>query len=161
MKAFALSAVLALAAAPAVAQTLALKGLAGQAAVVTEADLAKLPRVKFTFDAHGQKHDYEGPLLIDLLAKVGAPTGTALGGREMADVVLVTTTDGYQVALGLAEADPGTRPNRIIIADRVDGARLGPKDGPFKLVIEGDLWPARGARMVTGLTLIRLGQPAR
>lgn len=110
MRALALAAVLALVAAPAVAQTLALK---------------------------------------------------ALGGREMADVVLVTGADGYQVALGLAEADPGTRPNRIIIADRVDGAPLGPKDGPFKLVIEGDLRPARGARMVTGLTLIRLGQPAR
>ena len=35
------------------------------------------------------------------------------------------------------------------------------KDGPFKLVIEGDLRPARGARMVTGVSLIRLGQPAR
>lgn len=161
MKAFALAAVLALAAAPAVAQTLTLKGLAGQVAVVTEADLAKLPRVKFTFDAHGQKHDYEGPLLIDLLAEVGGPTGKALGGREMADVVLVTAADGYQVALGLAEADPGTRPNRIIIADRADGAPLGAKEGPFKLVIEGDLRPARSARMVISLSLIRVGQPAR
>jgi hypothetical protein len=57
--------------------------------------------------------------------------------------------------------EDGTRPNRIIIADRADGAPLGPKDGPFKLVIEGDLRPARGVRMVTSVSLIRPGQPAR
>jgi hypothetical protein len=148
------AAVLVLAASPAAAQSLSLKGPDGQTATMRAADLAALPRVKFTFDAHGQKHDYEGPLLIDVLAKVGAPTGKALGGKALADVVLVTAADGYQVALGLAEADPNTRPNRIIVADRADGAPLAAKDGPFKLVIEGDLRPARAARNVTEIAVI-------
>lgn len=150
------AAVLALAASPAFAQSLALKGPDGQTATLSAADLAKLPRVKFTFDAHGQKHDYEGPLLIDVLAKVGVATGKPVGGKELASVVLVTASDGYRVALGLGEADPATRPNRIIVADRADGAPLAAKDGPFKLVVEGDLRPARSARMVTEIAVVRM-----
>jgi hypothetical protein len=154
-----LAAALALCAAPALAQTLRLEGLDGQTATVTESDLARLPRAAFVFDAHGQKHAYEGVPILELLARVGAPIGKAVGGREMADVILVTAADGYQVALGLAEADPATRPNRIIVADRADGAPLAAKDGPFKLVVEGDLRPARGARQVTSIRVLRLGTP--
>lgn len=155
-----LAAALAFAAAPAFAQTLTLQGPDGQTAALGAADLDKLPRMAFVFDAHGQKHEYAGPLLIDLLAGVGAPTGKALGGREMGDVVMVTAADGYQVALGLAEADPNTRANRIIVADRVDGAPLSAKEGPFKLVIEGDLRPARSARQVERIAVLR-PQPPR
>lgn len=141
------------------AQSLVLKGPAGQTATLTAAELKGLPRTSFTFDAHGEKHVYEGPLLIDVLAKVGTPTGKAIHGPEMADVVLVKAQDGYQVAFGLAELDPGTRPNRIILADRADGAPLAGKDGAFKLVVEGDLRPARSARMITEVEVLRLAKP--
>jgi hypothetical protein len=141
------------------AQSIVLKGPEGQAATLASTDLAALPRVSFTFDSHGEKHIYEGPLLIDVLAKVGTPTGKAIHGPEMADVVLVKARDGYQVAFGLAELDPGTRPNRIILADTADGAPLGGKDGAFKLVVEGDLRPARSARMVTEVEVLRLTKP--
>ncbi len=69
------------------------------------------PRLEGTFRADGHPHAppmwracrasasrstpmarstvYEGPLLIDVLAKVGTPTGKAIHGPEMADVVLV------------------------------------------------------------------------
>ena len=141
------------------AQTLVLKGPTGQTANHAVADLAGLPRVSFAFDVHGEKHVYEGPLLIDVLAKVGTPTGKAIHGAEMADVVLVKAQDGYQVAFGLAELDPGTRPNRIILADKADGAPLSGKDGAFKLVAEGDLRPARSARMVTEIEVLRLAKP--
>ena len=143
----------------AVAQTLVLKGPTGQTASLAVADLASLPRVSIAFDVHGEKHVYEGPLLIDVLAKVGTPTGKAIHGAEMADVVLVKAQDGYQVAFGLAELDPGTRPNRIILADKADGAPLSAKDGALKLVAEGDLRPARSARMVTEIEVLRLAKP--
>lgn len=142
---------------PVLAQNLALVGPEGQAVTLTAAELAALPRQTIAFAGHGESHVYEGPLLIDVLAKAGAPTGKALHGPEMADVVLVEANDGYAVALGLAEADPGTRANRIILADRADGAPLATKDGPFKLVVEGDLRPARSARMVARITVMRLG----
>jgi DMSO/TMAO reductase YedYZ molybdopterin-dependent catalytic subunit len=160
MRALVAAACLALLAQPALAQSLELKGLAGQTATLTAADLASLPRQTVTFNTHGEKHVYEGPLLIDVLAKVGAPSGQALRGAELADAVVVSAADGYRVALGLAEADPGTRPNRVILADRADGAPLAAKDGPLRLVIEGDLRPARSARQVTGIEVIRLGPAA-
>jgi hypothetical protein len=144
---------------PSLKGALSLKGPTGQAASLTAADVAGLPRVSVAFDAHGVKHVYEGPLLIDVLAKVGTPTGKAIHGPEMADVVLVKAQDGYQVAFGLAELDPGTRPNRIILADKADGAPLGDKDGAFKLVAEGDLRPARSARMVSEIEVLRLAKP--
>ncbi|RRN65807.1 molybdopterin-dependent oxidoreductase [Caulobacter sp. 602-1] len=140
---------------PVLAQNLALVGPDGQAVALNAAELAALPRQTVAFATHGESHVYEGPLLIDVLAKAGAPTGKALHGPEMADVVLVEASDGYTVALGLAEADPGTRANRIILADRADGAALAAKDAPFRLVVEGDLRPARSARGVTRITVIR------
>ncbi len=155
MKALILAALL-LAPLPAMAQTVALTGPTGQRATLTAADIAGLPRVKVAFDNHGTKQDFEGPLLIDVLAKVGTPTGKDIHGAELATVVLVTAKDGYQVAIGLAEADPGTRANKIILADRLDGAPLLPSAGPFELVIEGDIRPARSARMVTAIEVRRL-----
>jgi hypothetical protein len=159
VKTFVLALCLAGLATSAFAQTLVLKGPTGQTASLAAADLAGLPRVSFTFESHGEKHVYEGPLLIDVLARVGTPTGKAIHGAEMADVVLVKAQDGYQVAFGLAELDPGTRPNRIILADKADGAPLSGKDGVLKLVVEGDLRPARSARMVTEIEVLRLAKP--
>jgi hypothetical protein len=156
MRSLAVAVAVAAFALPAAAQTLTLKGPTGQTATLSVAEIAAMPHTGFTFDDHGQKHGYEGVALIDLLAKVGTPTGKALGGRALANAVRVTAADGYQVVFGLGEADPGTRPNRIILADRADGAPLGEKEGPFKLVIEGDLRPARGARMVTTIEVIPL-----
>lgn len=144
------------AAGPALAQSVTLKGPDGQVEM-TAAQIAALPRVKVAFDAHGRKHAYEGPLLIDVLAKVGAPTGKDLHGVEMSNAIIVKGADGYQVAFGLAEADPNTRPNRMILADREDGKPMDAKEGPFKLVVEGDLRPARSAKMVSVIEVINLG----
>lgn len=143
-------------AAPVLAQDLAVVGPEGKAIILSAADLAVLPRAAVELDAHGERHRYEGPLLIEVLAKAGAPTGKALRGPALADVVLVEARDGYAVALGLAEADPATRRNRMILADRRDGAALPADEGPYRLVVEGDLRPARSARMVNRLVVRRL-----
>ncbi|NQE65169.1 molybdopterin-binding oxidoreductase [Caulobacter sp. RHG1] len=148
---------LALLASPVAAQTLVLTGPAGQSVTLSAADIAALPRQTVTFAGHGESHVYEGPLLIDVLAKAGAPTGQALRGPALANVVLVEAGDGYKVAFGLAEADPGTRANRMILADKADGAPMGEGQGPFRLIVEGDLRPARGARMVSAIKVINLG----
>lgn len=136
------------------AQTLALEGPDGQSLTLTATELAALPRQSVTLSAHGQSHVYEGPLLIDVVAQAGAPTGKALRGPALSQVVLVEASDGYAVALGLAEADPGTRSQRIILADKADGAPLSAEDSPFRLVVEGDLRPARSVRMVRRITVL-------
>jgi hypothetical protein len=149
--------ILALLAAPAVAQTLTLRGLAGAALTVSQADLDALPGATVSLPIHGQTHVFQGPLLIDVLARAGAPRGPALHGPELADAVVASARDGYRVVLGLGEVDPTVRPNRVILADRMDGAPLPATDGPFRLVIEGDLEPKRAARMITEIDVVRVG----
>ena len=57
---------------------------------------------------------------------------------------------------GLAETDPGTRAGKVLLVDRADGAPLAAGDGPFRIVVSDDLRPARSARMVEKIEVIRL-----
>lgn len=105
---------------------------------------------------HGRTSTWQGPLLSDVLARVGAPRGDALRGPDLADVVILTAQDGYRVALSLAETDAGVRPNRIILALQTEGHALAANDGTVRLVVEGDLKPARSERQVARIELRRL-----
>ena len=125
--------------------SLALKRLDDQQAVLTVADLDALARVKVTAKQHGVSHEFEGALLRDVLARVGAPSGSAIRGAELADIVIVEARDGYKVVLDLAGTDPTMRADRVILADRIDGAALEAAKGPFELIIEGDLRAARAS----------------
>jgi hypothetical protein len=95
-------------------------------------------------------------LLSDVLAKVGAPSGKAIRGIELTDVVLIEARDGYKVAIDLAATDSTMRPDRVILADRMDGSALDVNAGPFQLVVEGDMRPARAIRMVSSIRLERV-----
>jgi hypothetical protein len=151
----------ALAAGSAAAQTLSLSGEAGQAATVTAAQLAALPHVHVQVMQHGQPHAYDGVLLSDLLAKVGAPHGEGIKGRELATVVRLSAKDGYQVVVSLAETDAVTRAAKMIVADREAGAPLKPEEGPFRLVVEDDLRPARSARQLERIEVLNLATPTK
>ena len=59
----------------------------------------------------------------------------------------------------LADTDPATRADRIIVADTDDGEPLSPEAGPFMIVAEGDVRAARSARMVVSIRVIPLGEP--
>jgi hypothetical protein len=155
-RALLLSLALILAPGLAAAQSLALKGLAGQSATVTPADLATMRHVTLTVSVEGKIHIYEGVPLTDLLARVGAPSGKALKGADLSDVVIVTAKDGYVVAVALAETDPLVRKDQIILADKADGAPLPDGLGPYRLVVEGDQRGARLARMVVSVELRQL-----
>jgi len=137
------------------AQSVMVKGLDGQTATLTTADLAALPHQSVSLAHDSKTVVYSGAPLTLILQKVGAPAGKALHGPELADVVVVTASDGYRVALSLADTDPMVRPDKIILADRADGAPLAPTEGPLRLVVEGDLRPARSARMVTAIAVER------
>jgi hypothetical protein len=157
--ALALSASL-LGAGPGAAQTVMLAGSDGQTATVDPVQLANLPRETVEFDIHGSIHRFEGPLLIDVVERVGAEKGRALRGAALGQAVIVEAADGYRVAYGLGELDAGTRPNRVILADRMDGQPLSAEDGPWRVIVEGDLRPARGVRQVTRIRVVDLGQGA-
>ena len=144
-------------AAPVLAQDLALTGLTGPTVTLTPADIAGMPHVTLTVTVEGKTHTYEGVPLTDILARVGAPSGKALRGVDLTDVVLVGAKDGYVVALALAETDPMFRKDQIILADKADGAPMPDGLGPYRLVVEGDQRGARLARMVISITLKQLG----
>jgi len=141
---------------PAAAQSISLTGADGAVRTLEAPAIAALPRAPVPLTIHGEAHVFEGPLLIDVLKATGVEAGAALRGPALAQAVVVRAADGYAVVFGLAELDPGTRPNRIILADTVDGAPLAAGDGPFRLVAEGDVRPARSVRQVTSVEVVRL-----
>jgi DMSO/TMAO reductase YedYZ molybdopterin-dependent catalytic subunit len=138
------------------AQALEMTGLAGRHVILAPAQIAALPYVSVTVGLEGRTHVYDGILLTDLLDRVGAPSGKDLKGADLSDVVLVSASDGYVVALSLAETDPMVRKDRIILADKADGQPLPAGVGPYRLVVEGDLRGARSERMVRAIDLRRL-----
>ncbi len=143
-------------AAPATAQSVAVSGLAGQAVTLSAADLAAMPRIAVTLHLDGGRTEAcEGVQLFEILAKVGAPQGKALRGPEMADIIVVEASDGYRVALALAETDPGMRSEKIVLADRCNGVAMAAPEGPLRLVVENDVRPARSARQVISISLAR------
>jgi hypothetical protein len=155
--AFAIAAAGLFAAAAAPAQSISLTGLAGEKAQLSAADIAALPHQAVTLQLEGKSEPCEGVPLSLILAKVGAPQGKALRGPEMADAIEVGAADGYHVALALAEADPLMRgADQVFLADRCSGGPIAPPEGPFRLVVLGDKRPARSARQVTSITLLRL-----
>jgi len=139
------------------AEDLKLVGLQGQTDTVTPAQFAAMPHVQLTVTVEGKTATYRGVPLPSLLALVGAPLGKALHGPELRDVVLVSAADGYAATLALAEADPMERKEQILLADEADGQPLGDKQGPYRLVVEGDQRGARLVRMVTTIELRRIG----
>jgi hypothetical protein len=139
------------------AQTVAVTGLSGQKLELSAAEVAALPHQPVTLQLEGGKREAcEGAPLSAILAKVGAPQGKALRGPEMADVVIVGAADGYRVALALAETDPLMRPSAtIFLADRCNGGPMAAPEGPFRLIVLGEGRPARSARQVNAIGVVR------
>ena len=132
-------------------------GLAGRSETLTAADVAKLPHAHVRLTHDGATTDYAGPLLSDLLRDVGAPLGVRLHGSGVNDVVFVTAADKYRVVLSLAEVDPSFHKGaEVILADQADGGPLPAKQGPFRLVVDGDMKPARSAYAVVSIELKHL-----
>lgn len=123
---------------------------------ISASDLAAAPRTQVRAELHGASHEFEGVLLTDLLARIDAPSGSAMRGDALTLAVLVTARDGYRVAFTLAELDSALGAKRVIVADRMDGAPLPTEDGPFRLVVEGERRGARSARMVDTIALVEI-----
>ena len=134
------------------AADLTVVGLDGHGVSVSSDQWAALPRAQAT-GAPQIAHHYQGPTLASLLALVGAPSGKTLNGKAMGEYVVVTGADGFAAILSLAETDPAMHPGAVILADQADGAPLDAKEGPYRLVVEGDLKPARSVRNVVRIAL--------
>ncbi len=149
---------------PACAQTTApssaelrIGGAVSTPVTLTVADLKKMPRETLTvvnpYDKKTEK--YEGVALVEILRIAGVPQGAALRGPAMATYVLAEGADGYRVVFSLAELDAGIIDSEVIVADTMDGAPLGDKVGPFRLVAPHEKRPSRWVRMLKSLTVVR------
>lgn len=137
---------------------LQLVGETGTTTEITLDSLRRLPQVEL----RGQIHDgpelvFRGPALDALFALAGAPQGHDLRGQALRLVVVAEARDGYAVVYSLAELSPGLGARRGIVAIEQDGQPLGEKDGPMRIVLEGEKRPARWIRQLERLRIVRVG----
>lgn len=140
-----------LAATPALAQDLKVTVQGRDTVTLTPADLKALPRARATFTAHGKSITYEGAVLNAALKQAGVVSGDRLMGRYLNQVVVAKGADGFTASYSLGETDPIYRTNPVIIADSKDGRPLDAREGPYRLVVDGDLRPGRSVRQVVSV----------
>ena len=147
----ALAVAAALAWTPVLAQDLKVTVAGRDSVLLTPADVKALPRAKATFTAHGHQITYEGAVLNAALLKAGVVSGDRLMGRYLNQVVVAKGADGFTASYSLGETDPIYRTNPVILADSKDGQPLDAKEGPYRLVVDGDLRPGRSVRQVVSV----------
>jgi DMSO/TMAO reductase YedYZ molybdopterin-dependent catalytic subunit len=127
--------------------------------VLSLADAKTMPRktLHVTDTHNNQTQVYEGVPLDALLNKAGAPMGDKIRGPFLEAYVMVEAADGYRVLFSLAELDSTFTDSDILVADTLDGAPLGPSQGPFKLVVPHEKKPTRWVRMLKSMTLVQVG----
>jgi hypothetical protein len=132
---------------------------ADKTTVIAGPDLANMPHQTVTaFDSHEKKdHVYSGIPVRDLLERAGIEFGEQLRGKGLRQVVIVHCRDYYDIVFALAEFDDAFNSRTILLVDRQDGQTVPDALGPVRLVVPGDKRPARWARMVTSLEVVRVG----
>ncbi len=136
---------------------LRVEGLVASPRTLTAAQLAALPHhEQRTTDKEGQPHLYRGVALRDVLHLAGAPEGKAIHGPVLAQAVLATAADGYQVVFALPEIDADFSPQTILLADHRDGQPLPAHDGPYQLVVPFEKKPARWVRQLASLRVVKV-----
>jgi hypothetical protein len=136
---------------------LTLLGVDGKSVSLTPEDFAALPhKTVSAFNSHTKANEtYSGVALTDLLAKVNVPQGENVKGKMFMTAVVAGGTDKYSVIYALAEVDPSIHTGDVIVADSMDGQKLG-KDGAFKLVSTEERRPARWVRNLRQISVIEV-----
>jgi hypothetical protein len=120
---------------------------------LSAAQLLSLPQDTIRARAHdGPERAFVGPRLSAVLRLAGAPVDS-LRGRALAQYVLVEARDGYRVVFAAAELNEAFTGRRIILAHSADGQAIPADAGPWQVIVEGELRPARWIRQVTSIRL--------
>lgn len=121
---------------------------------LSAADIAALPRSKVTISDHGVDATFEGPTFANLLGLGGAaPSGGKPHADQLRKYMLVEAADSYRALFALAELDPAFTDRLVILADTRDGKPLPAKEGPFRVIVQGERRQARCVRQVTRITI--------
>jgi hypothetical protein len=134
---------------------LIIHGVDGKTITLTPEDVVAIPhKTVSVFNSHTKATEkYSGVALSDLLSKAGVPQGETMRGRLFTLGVVAQGTDKYGVLYALAEVDPSIHTGEVIVADSIDGQKLGP-DGAFKLISTEDRRPARWVRNLSEITVV-------
>ena len=134
---------------------LTIRGLDGESITITPENLAAMPHKTVTvYNEHTKANEkYAGVPLVDLLAKVNVPIGEKVRGKLFLTAVIAEGTDKYSVLYALAEVDPSIHTGDVLVADMMDGQKLG-KDGMFKMVSTEEKRPARWVRNLSEISVI-------
>src|SRR5258707_595991 len=120
---------------------------------VTEAELMALPQDTVRARAHGgPAQRFVGPRLDAVLGLAGARLDS-LRGKAMAQYVVIEARDGYRAVFAVAELSRDFVSGRVILARKADGQVFDDRDGPWRVIAEGDLRPARWVRQVSAIRL--------
>jgi hypothetical protein len=136
---------------------LTIRGLDGKSITITPEDLASMPHKPVSvYNEHTKATEkYSGVAVADLLAKVGTPLGEKVRGKLFMIAVIAEGTDKYSVLYSLAEVDPSIHTGDILVADSMDGQKLG-KDGMFKMISTEEKRPARWVRNLDAISVIQV-----
>lgn len=142
-----------------VPSSLELVAESGTRSSITLDSLRRLPQVELKGQIHdGPELVFRGPALDAVLALAGAPRGRDLRGPALRLVVVAEARDGYAVVYSLAELSPDLGARRGIIALEQDGQPLSEKDGPLRIVLEGEKRPARWIRQLERLRIVAVAK---
>jgi hypothetical protein len=131
-----------------------LTGPTGQSIELSAHDLDAMARETVNVvDEKGNHVAYEGVPVVEILRRVGTPTGHDIHGKSMTLYLLVSASDGYHAVYALAELDPDFGDRHILLVDRRDGKALASNEGPFRIIAPEDKRHARWVRNVTSLTV--------
>jgi hypothetical protein len=136
---------------------LTIKTYEGKTLNFSPEELAALPHKQVSvFNAHSKANEtYSGVLLADLLGKAGVPLGENVRGKLFMTGIVAQGMDNYSVLYSLAEVDPSIHTGDVIVADTLDGQKLG-KDGAFKMVSSEEKRPARWVRNLTSISVVKV-----
>lgn len=125
------------------AQGIAVQNESGTTVKLSATDITALPHQGVSVDDRGKTIKFEGVPLRVVLEKAGVTFGESLRGKRMASYLLAEAADGYRVVFALPELDPAFTDRTILLADKVDGHPLDSKQGPFRIVVPGEMRMAR------------------
>jgi DMSO/TMAO reductase YedYZ molybdopterin-dependent catalytic subunit len=106
--------------------------------------------------SNGAKTMYEGVALQEILKRAGISSGHGLRGKALSGYVLAKANDGYEVVFSLGSLAHDLRGERVLVANKRDGKRLTPNQGPVRLFLPGDKEGPRSERMFEKLEVVKL-----
>lgn len=130
------------------AEPLTVRGPNGTIQTLSATQLATLPRITGTAEAHGTRFTFDGHDLRDVLRLAGVTPVDSLHRAQLRRVVVFVGSDGYSAIIALSDLDPSIGGRRAILVDREDGRALPSERGPRRIIVEGDHRPTRWVRQV-------------